>query len=342
MKTSVVILNWNGEKFLRGYLPSVVNFCQSADTEIVVADNHSTDGSLELLRREFPSVRIIELDCNYGFAGGYNRALAMIDAEYYVLCNSDIELKSNAVAPIVEMMDRDGDIAVAAPKIKALLKPDMFEYAGAAGGFVDKYGYPFCRGRVMDTVEPDNGQYNDSCEVFWASGAFMVVRSSVWRELGGLDDSFFAHMEEIDFCWRVKNMGRKVMCCAGSEVFHLGGGTLEQGNPRKIYLNFRNSLWMLAKNLPEGRLFSRLFVRMLMDGASAMMYLFQLKFSYFWAVIKAHWGLYSHIGSLRRKRSDLQLKCKNSVRNTAGILDASMVWRCMVKKQNTFNKLYIK
>jgi len=337
MRAAIVILNWNGEKFLSKYLPTVIEHCQNPDYEVIVADNCSTDGSLDLLRRDFPKVRIIQLDQNYGFAGGYNRALAEVDADYYVLCNSDIELRMDAVSPVLRMMDADGSIAVTAPKIMALREPGMFEYAGAAGGFIDRYGYPFCRGRIMDTVEKDEGQYNDACEVFWASGAFMIVRSDVWRQLGGLDDSFFAHMEEIDFCWRVKNNGYKVMYCPDAEVFHLGGGTLEQGNPRKIFLNFRNSLWMLFKNLKGSQLFIIMYIRMLMDGASAMMYLLGGKFSYFWAVFRAHMAFYANIPRLWRQRRGLNSSAR---KNSAAILDGSMVWRYMVRKQKTFNKLY--
>lgn len=337
MRTSVVILNWNGEKFLRDYLPSVVSFCESADTEVVVADNASTDGSIALLKSDFPTVRIIQLDRNYGFAGGYNRALSQLDSEYYVLCNSDIELKKDPITPIIRMMDSDGDIAVCAPKLKALLNPEMFEYAGAAGGFIDKYGYPFCRGRIMDTVEKDEGQYNDACEIFWSTGAFMVVRASVWKELGGLDDSFFAHMEEIDLCWRVRNRGYKVMYCPEAEAFHLGGGTLNQGNPKKIFLNFRNSLWMLMKNLPGKSLFITLYIRMLMDGASAMVYLMGGKFSYFWAVLRAHLAFYANIPRLWRARKSLGAL---ATKKTDAMLDGSMVWRYMVKKLRTFNQLY--
>lgn len=342
MKTSLVILNWNGEKFLREYLPSVIQHCQNENTEIVVADNHSTDGSIDLLRSEFPTVRIIELDQNYGFAGGYNRALSQIDSEYYVLCNSDILLKSDAVSPIIEAMDNDKSVAVAAPKLKALLEPGMFEYAGAAGGFIDKYGYPFCRGRIMETVEKDEGQYNDECEIFWATGAFMVVRSSVWRELGGLDDTFFAHMEEIDMCWRVKNRGFRIMYYPQAEAFHLGGGTLNQGNPRKIFLNFRNSLWMLFKNLPKGKLISRLYIRMCMDGASAMIYLMKGQFSYFWAVLRAHWALYANVARLWRARNEYLHSSKTTKTTPTCMLDGSMVWRYMIKKLRTFNKLYTK
>ncbi len=342
MKTAVVILNWNGEQFLREYLPSVVRFSVSADTKIIVADNNSSDGSIALLRSDFPEVGIIQLDQNYGFAGGYNKALADLDAEYYVLCNSDIELRSDAVSPIIRLMDSDPDIAACAPKLMSLREDGLFEYAGAAGGFIDKYGYPFCRGRIMDTVERDEGQYNDECEIFWATGAFMVVRSRVWHEMGGLDDSFFAHMEEIDLCWRIRNRGYKVMYCPDAEAFHLGGGTLNQGNPRKIFLNFRNSLWMLFKNLPKGHLFTRLLARMVMDGASAMVYLFQLKFSYFWAVVKAHFALYSNLGRLRRQRRALQEGGTENGPLISCTLDGSMVWRYMVRKQKTFNKLYIK
>lgn len=305
-----------------------------------MADNCSTDASMALLGERFAEVPAISLCQNYGFAEGYNRALAQLDGyDYFVLCNSDVMLKSDAVSPVVAMMERDGSIAVAVPKIKSLREPEKFEYAGAAGGFIDKYGFPFCRGRVLDAVECDEGQYDSCCEIFWASGAFMVVRASVYRDLGGLDASFFAHMEEIDFCWRVKNSGLKVAFCKDAEVFHLGGATLAQGNPRKLFLNYRNSLWMMFKNLPSDILIFRLWVRMVLDGASALVYLLQLKPKFFWAVLKAHFAFYGNIPRLVRQR---KTSPKALQRLPVGMYDGCIVWRYYMNQCKTFDKLWNK
>lgn len=334
MKTSLVILNWNGENFLKEYLPSVVEFTQNADTEIVVADNNSTDNSLPLLQKDFQSVKVIKLDQNYGFAKGYNLALQQLDSQYFVLCNSDVLLKSDAVSPVIKLMDSDKNIAACCPKIKSLKTPEMFEYAGAAGGFIDKFGYPFCKGRILETVEKDEGQYNKNGEVFWASGAFLVVRADVFKKTGGFDENFFAHMEEIDLCWRIKNEGFKIMYCADSEVFHLGGGTLGQGDPRKLFLNYRNSLKMLYKNLDDKQLFFTVLARMFLDGLSAAVYLCQLKFSYFWAVLKAHFAFYGCLGGLSKQRKAL----KNNVKNYkhSEIYSKSIIFEYFVKKRKKF------
>ena len=327
-------MNWNGENLLKEYLPSVVEHCGNGFTDVIVADNGSTDKSLAVMKEMFPEVKTIVLDKNYGFAEGYNRALAQLEGyDYYVLCNSDIMLRSNAVKPVVEMMEGDRAIAVAVPKIKSLREPEKFEYAGAAGGFIDKFGFPFCRGRILDNVETDNGQYDTDCEIFWASGAFMIVRADVYRELGGLDASFFAHMEEIDFCWRVKNSGLKVAICHDAEVFHLGGATLNQGSPRKLFLNYRNSLWMLLKNLPSGCLIFRIWARMVLDGMSAMVYLAQLKPKYFWAVVKAHFAFYANVPRLLKQRKSMK---KPTEKLPTGMLDGSIVWQYFVKKRTTF------
>lgn len=335
MKVSLVILNWNGEKMLREYLPSVIKYSQNADCEVVVADNNSTDGSINLLKSDFPEVKTIVLDQNYGFAKGYNLALSQItDSQYFVLCNSDILLKSDAVSPIIKMMDANPEIAVAMPKIKAINQPEMFEYAGAAGGYIDKFGYPFCKGRILENLEKDDGQYNENADIFWASGAFMVVRSNVYKNLGGLDENFFAHMEEIDFCWRVKNQGFRIAYCSDSEVYHLGGGTLNQGNPRKLFLNYRNSLKMLFKNLKPSRLIPILYCRMVLDGFSAGIYLIQLKFSYFWAVLKAHFAFYGSLPTLIKQRKELKKQAKNYSHKE--MFDGSIVFQCLIKKRTKF------
>jgi len=334
MKTALVILNWNGEKLLREYLPTVLKHCKNGVADVVVADNNSTDNSMQTIAELFPELTTISLDKNYGFAEGYNKALSQLkEYDVYILCNSDIMLKSDAVTPLINEMEKDPQIAVVSPKIKSLLHPEDFEYAGAAGGFIDKFGYPFCRGRIINTIEQDRGQYNENSEIFWASGAFMAVRSSVYHQLGGLDASFFAHMEEIDFCWRAKNNGYKIAYCSNAEVFHLGGATLNQGNPRKLYLNFRNSLWMMLKNLPSNCLVIRMLTRMTMDGASALAYLLQLKPKYFWAVFKAHIALYTNLARLWQQR---KLHSIPHTKIPTGMLNGSIIWHYYVKKHKTF------
>ena len=286
MKIAVVILNWNGRKMLERFLPSVVE--HSAPAEVIIADNGSTDDSLAFLSAHYPTLRVIAFDCNYGFAEGYNKALAQIDADYYVLLNDDVEVTPHWVEPVVEMMERDATIAVAQPKLLMYDQRDTFEYAGAAGGYIDRYGYPFCRGRLFNDVERDKGQYNDPCDLFWASGAAMFVKAAVWKKLGGLDGDFFAHMEEIDFCWRVKNADYRVVYCPDAVVYHVGGGTLPKSSPRKTYLNFRNNRALLYKNLPKKRLFGTLAVRYLLDQVAAVSFLLHGNGKECWAVFKAH------------------------------------------------------
>ena len=249
MKTAIVILNWNGRAMLANYLPTVLSFSQD-DAVVIVADNASTDGSPEFLASNYPQVRQIRLERNFGFAGGYNRALKEVDAEYYVLLNSDVEVTHHWLTPLVQFMDAHPDCAAVQPKLHAVAHREQFEYAGAAGGYLDRYGYPFCRGRLFDTIEDDNGQYDFVTEVHWVTGACMMVRASCFREAGGFDETFFAHQEEIDLCWRMRRHGYRLFCVPDSTVYHVGGGTLPQGNPLKTFLNFRNNLTMLWKNLP--------------------------------------------------------------------------------------------
>jgi GT2 family glycosyltransferase len=252
-KIAVVILNWNGAKLLHQFLPSIVSF--SDEATIYVADNASTDTSIEVLKSEFPSIKIIQNDGNYGFAKGYNVALQNVEEEYYALVNSDIEVTENWLAPILSLFENDKETAIIQPKLLDFKNKEKFEYAGAAGGFIDKYGYPFCRGRIFETVEFDNHQYDDEREIFWASGACFFIRKEIYRKLNGFDDDFFAHQEEIDLCWRAFNLGYKTKYTSKSVVYHVGGATLNEGNPKKTYLNFRNSLLMLVKNLPQNKLF---------------------------------------------------------------------------------------
>lgn len=274
MKTAIVILNWNGRKMLERFLPSVTTCCSQGD-EVIIADNGSTDGSLEWLKTAYPTLRAIALDRNYGFAEGYNKALAQIDAEYYVLLNDDVEVTPGWTAPVISMLEADREAAIAQPKLLMYAQRDTFEYAGGAGGFIDSYGYPFCRGRLFNTLEKDCGQYDDACELFWASGAAMFVKAAAWRQMGGLDGDFFAHMEEIDFCWRAKNAGYKVLYCPQSVVYHVGGGTLPKSSPHKTYLNFRNNMALLYKNVPYSRLRRVMWSRMLLDGVAALKFLFE-------------------------------------------------------------------
>ncbi|MGE0076324.1 MAG: glycosyltransferase family 2 protein [Bacteroidales bacterium] len=304
LKVAVVILNWNGEKFLRQFLPSVVAYSQGDGIGVFVADNGSTDNSLALLDREFKGVYQIKLDKNYGFAEGYNRALQQIDSEYFVLLNSDVEVAEGWLTPLVNFMDSHPNAAACAPKIMDYSRKEYFEYAGAAGGFIDRFGYPFCRGRILSEIEMDNGQYNDEQPIFWASGACMFVRASVYLKLGGLDDRFFAHMEEIDLCWRFQNHGYSLWNVPASKIYHVGGGTLPNNNPHKLYLNYRNSLYMLHKNLHSTELFTVIFFRLILDGLSAFAYLLTFKFPYFKAVFQAHVHYYRSIGILNRFRAN--------------------------------------
>ncbi|MBO4373139.1 MAG: glycosyltransferase family 2 protein [Bacteroidales bacterium] len=336
MKIAVVILNFNGEKLLNQYLTSVITHAQSTDCEIIVADNHSTDRSLEILSEDFPNIRVVKLDKNYGFAQGYNLALQQIDSDYYVLCNNDIELRSDAVTPLIQLLESNENAAAAMPKIKSLRNPQMFEYAGAAGGFIDRYGYPFCRGRILNNVEPDNGQYNSvkNNQIFWATGAFIAVKASVFKQLGGFDESFFAHMEEIDLCWRIKNIGMDILYCPEAEVYHLGGATLQQGSPQKLYLNYRNCLKMMFKNLPPKQLIPILWIRMILDGASAAVYLCKLQFKLFLSVLKAHFAFYASIPKLIGQRKKLKKTVKKYYHNE--IFKGSIVYHSIIKKQKTF------
>ena len=269
MRTAVVILNWNGEKFLNQFLPVLLRNTQLPGVDIYVADNASTDNSLSLIEEQFPTVKTLLLDKNYGFAGGYNKALAQINADYFVLLNSDVEVTENWLQPLLNYMNENADVAACQPKIKSFYNRDYFEHAGASGGFIDYLGFPFCRGRVVGTAEMDRGQYDTVIDVFWATGACLLIRSELYNQVGGLDDEFFAHMEEIDLCWRLKGQGFRIVCIPQSEVYHVGGGTLQVEHPHKTYLNFRNNLLMLYKNLPQKSLSNIMRWRMLFDYAAA-------------------------------------------------------------------------
>lgn len=303
-KVAVVILNWNGKKFLEEFLPAVIKH-NPAFSEIIIADNASSDDSIAFLGKNYPAIRIIRNASNGGFAKGYNDALAQVNADYFVLLNSDVEVTPGWIDPVISRMENDKTIAAAQPKIRSFHRRDEFEYAGAAGGFIDKNGYPFCRGRIFDTTEKDKGQYDDDCEIFWATGACLFVRASVWKEMNGLDEDFFAHQEEIDLCWRIRNRGYKIVYCASSVVYHVGGGTLAKQNPQKTYLNFRNNLILILKNHAPGMLLFKILWRMVLDGIAGAKMFFSGEFSHCGAIIRAHFAFYARIGKTRAKRKEL-------------------------------------
>lgn len=322
IKTAVVILNWNGEAMLRQFLPSVIACSRLEGTEIYVADNASTDASCEVVEKEFPSVRLIRLDKNYGFADGYNYALQKIDAEYAVLLNSDVEVTEGWLQPMVDYLDAHLETVACQPKIRAYRHRNLFEYAGASGGFIDRYGYPFCRGRVFESVEEDKGQYDEVIPVFWATGAALMIRLDVYRNVGGLDGRFFAHMEEIDLCWRLRSRGREIVCVPQSKVYHVGGATLKKENPRKTFLNFRNNLVMLYKNLPAEELNKVMRIRACLDYVAAFVFLLKGDWDNACAVMRAR-KEYKQIRpsfsssreeNMRKKRLDLiPERTKNSI-----------------------------
>ncbi len=330
-KTAVVILNFNGKEFLQKFLHGVLQ--KSPEATVVVVDNGSTDDSVSLMKSEFPQVMLLHQEENQGFAGGYNWALSQIDAKYYVLLNSDVEVGKNWLEPLVELMDSDENIAACQPKILSYAQESQFEYAGASGGFIDRLGYPFCRGRIFDALETDQGQYNDVREIFWATGACMMVRASVFHQLGGLDADFFAHMEEIDFCWRAKNAGYKIMVQPVSSVFHVGGGTLPKSSAQKTYLNFRNNFMLLYKNLPSDQLNKVLFTRLLLDGLAGVKFLFQGNFQDIIAIINAHFYFYGHLNSLKTKRSQL------TQHSVSCVYSKSLVWEYYLKGEKHFSQL---
>lgn len=337
MKVAIVILNWNGKKMLWQYLPTVIKY-SSQDAEVWVADNASTDGSMKLLAERFPSVKTLQLDRNYGFAEGYNKALSQIDAEYYVLLNSDVEVVHHWLTPLIEYMDSHEDVAACQPKLLSEFHKDDFEYAGASGGYLDRYGYPFCRGRIFDTVESDNGQYDYTTDVLWATGACLFIRSKAYWDVGGLDGRFFAHCEEIDLCWRLRQRGWRIVCNPESEVYHVGGGTLPKSNPMKTFLNFRNNLTMLYKNLPDDELQSVMRVRCLLDWLAAFeMLLLKRNFGDFKAVIRGRRAFkrWKHdFDADRKKISDTRKVDPVPERKMFSIL-----WRYYAKGQKKFSQL---
>ncbi|MCC5918041.1 MAG: glycosyltransferase family 2 protein [Cryomorphaceae bacterium] len=318
MEIAVVVLNYNGRDLLRKYLPALIKNSEGAS--LVVIDNASTDESVAVLTEEFPEVKRIINPKNTGYAGGYNEGLKSVDADVYVLINSDVEVTPNWLVPIRDAFLSDSKLGAVQPAILSDERREFYEYAGAAGGFIDALGYPFCRGRVFDTLEKNEGQYEDSIDCFWASGACMAVRSEVFHKLDGFYDHYFAHMEEIDLCWRMKSEGFTIKCLPQSKVYHLGGGTLSYQNSRKMYLNFRNNLIMLGRNLPSSQLIPVIFFRMILDGISAFRFLLGGKFSFFGSVIRAHIDFYFHFSNIRKYRKDRKPKWKSLSGRYAGLV----------------------
>ncbi|MBQ2877969.1 MAG: glycosyltransferase family 2 protein [Bacteroidaceae bacterium] len=334
-KIAIVILNYNGVAMLERFLPAVLDCSEGA--HVVVADNCSTDNSIAMLRQCYPEIRVIEFERNWGFAEGYNRALDMVKAEYYVLLNSDVEVTDGWLDAMTQCLDNDKSIVACQPKLLDYKRKTHFEYAGAAGGFIDRYGYPFCRGRIFDTVEPDNGQYDKQCDILWATGAALMVRADEFHAAGGFDGRYFAHMEEVDLCWRLRSRGKRIVCVPQSVVYHIGGATLNYNNPRKTFLNFRNNLLTLYKNLPEKDLHYVMFVRMLLDYVAAFKFLLGGSFANFKAVLSARWEFHCVRHLYRIDRMENLYKAKKEPLPQR--MDISLLWRYYVKKADTFKKL---
>jgi GT2 family glycosyltransferase len=334
---AIVILNWNGKALLEKFLPDVLR-SRYANLQIVVGDNASTDDSVAMLERGFPGIKVIENDRNYGFAEGYNKILAQVKADYFILLNSDVSVPENWIEPVISIMENDDLIAAAQPKIKSYNDPLLFEYAGAAGGFLDRFAFPFCRGRIFDVIETDAGQYDDAAELFWASGAAFFIKSKTWIEVGGLDPDLFAHMEEIDICWRLKNLGYRIVYCPGAEVYHIGGGTLNAINPFKTYLNFRNNLFIMQKNLPVAEAFTLIFIRFFIDFVALLQFLLTGKPKFAFAVSKAHWQFLKYLKRTAGKRTAPQLPYFKHT----GVYKKSIVWAFFMNRIKKFSGLTFK
>ncbi len=331
MKTAIVILNWNGQKLLEQFLPSIVNF-SSQEATIYVADNASTDTSIEYIQKFFPAVKIVKNIINGGYAKGYNDALQNINADIYCLINSDVEVTNNWLQPILTIFKSENKTAIIQPKILDFKDKTKFEYAGAGGGFVDLYGYPYCRGRVFNNLEIDKGQFNDTKEIFWASGACFFIRSRVYHELNGFDEDYFAHQEEIDLCWRTQNIGYKVKYVGESTVFHFGGATLQESNPQKTFLNFRNSLLNVVKNVPKKWFLFVIFSRLILDGIAGIKFIIELRPVHTWAILKAHLSFYGNFFKFLGKRKKLIKKQNYNIHT-------SIVWQYFVLGKKKFKDL---
>lgn len=334
-KVAVVILNYNGKNWLEKFLPNVIQYSE-AIADIIIADNKSTDDSLTFLSENYSDLKTIINDQNGGFAKGYNDALSHLDYEYFLLLNSDIELVENWLEPLVSFLDQNPDYAACQPKVRAYNDKTKFEHAGASGGFIDHWGYPFCRGRMFMATEHDKGQYDDIKEIFWATGACFLIRADLFKSFGGFDERFFAHMEEIDLCWRLKNKGHRIACIPESIVYHVGGGTLDYQNPKKTYLNFRNSLYMILKNEYDKFIVSFLFFRMILDGVAGLKFLLEGKLNHFFSVMKAHFAFYKSLPILLKQRKALK---KNYKPNYIGTYKGSIVTDFFIKKKHRFSEL---
>jgi GT2 family glycosyltransferase len=331
LKTAIVILNWNGQKLLEQFLPSVVNF-SSEEATIYVADNASTDSSIKFIKEFYPSVQIIENATNGGYAKGYNDALQQVDTDIYCLLNSDIEVTKNWLSPVIDVFKNDENTAIIQPKLLDYKDKSKFEYAGAAGGFVDLFGYPYCRGRVFNHLEADNGQFNDVSDIFWASGACLFIRSKIYHKLNGFDEDYFAHQEEIDLCWRTQNEGYSIKYVGASTVYHVGGATLQETNPHKTFLNFRNSLLNVVKNVPKQWFLFVIFSRLILDGIAGIKFMIELRPIHTWAIIKAHFSFYKNFNTFLKKRKKLQKKSDYN-------LHTSIVWQYFFLKRKKFKNL---
>jgi GT2 family glycosyltransferase len=331
LKIAIVILNWNGQKLLEQFLPSVVNY-SSKEATIYIADNASTDSSINYVRSSFPSIKIVKNDINGGYAKGYNDALKSIDADIYCLLNSDVEVTQNWLKPVIDIFKSEKNTAIIQPKLLDFKNKTKFEYAGAAGGFIDLFGYPYCRGRVFNHLETDKGQFNDVKEIFWASGACLFIRAKVYHQLEGFDEDYFAHQEEIDLCWRTQNIGYKIKYVGSSLVYHVGGATLQQANPHKTFLNFRNSLLNVVKNVPKKWFLFVIFSRLLLDGIAGIKFIIELRPIHTWAIIKAHYSFYKNLNKFLKKRKKILKKEDYN-------LHTSIVWQYFVLCRRKFNQL---
>lgn len=333
---AIVILNWNGKNWLEKFLPNVIE--NSIQGKIFVADNASTDESLPFLQQHYPQVEIIRNSDNFGFARGYNEALQKIQADYYILLNSDIQVEKDWLLPMISFMESHPDVAACMPKILDYHQRNKFEYAGACGGFIDTLGYPFCRGRIFEETETDRGQYDNNIEIFWATGACLFIRANIFHEIKGFDDDFFAHMEEIDLCWRIKNKGYKIFVIPDSRVYHVGGGTLQKTNPAKTYLNFRNSLITLTKNDFSSSIILKVVIRLLLDGVTGIKFLISGMPKHCWAIVRSHWSYFLSIRKTLRKRRE-QIESIRNQTLTKPILRNSIVWFFYAKKIRKFSEI---
>lgn len=332
MKIAVVILNWNGKALLEKFLPSVVKYSKEEAT-IYVADNNSSDDSIDLIKHNFPEVKIIQNKINGGYAKGYNDALKHIEADIYALVNSDIEVTEGWITPIKKQFEKDKNIAAIQPKLLDFKNKSMFEYAGAAGGYVDFMGYPFCKGRIFMELEKDVNQYNNSYDIFWATGACFFIRSEVYHQLKGFDEDYFAHQEEIDLCWRIQNEGYKIQYVGESKVYHVGGATLNETNPHKTFLNFRNSLFSISKNVPKRFVFLVILFRLFLDGIAGIKFIFELRPIHTWAIINAHFSFYKNLPKMLKKRKHISFK------QTKYYYKFSIVWQHFILNRNKFSDL---